>query len=275
MFLVACIKLILAFIIGLYFSLSSTIEKNIVYKPSKELSPLILEADIKEFTNSENLKLSYLQIKGNKEKPIILFCHGNDGNITLKKLQEKMLFLEKEGIETFVLDYRGYGKSGGEPEEKGLYADVRSFIDYLNINPKNTIIWGHSLGAAVAVDIAKTLPFRGVILEGGFTSIEDMRDFRIKYDDKGNPVSNLIRDIIYKSLNITQNFNSKEKIGLIKSPMLIIHGKKDTVVPHEMGVKLSKLNPNAIFYSCDTGTHTGIGWQDSAVLEFIESLTDN
>jgi len=266
MFLIACIKLLFAFILSLYLALSGAIEKHIIYKPSKVLGLVILEAEIKEFTNGENLKLSYMQIKGDKNKPIILFCHGNEGNVTLKKLQEKLMFLEKAGFETFVLDYRGYGKSEGEPEEKGLYEDVKSFIGYLDLNPRETVIWGHSLGAAVAADMAGKLPFKGVILEGGFTSIEDMRDYRIKKDNK------LVRNFIYNSLVLTQKFNSKDKIGLIKSPLLILHGKEDRIVPYEMGVELSKLNSNAKFYSCDTGTHKGIGWQDSVILEFIGSV---
>ncbi|OGI04254.1 MAG: hypothetical protein A2Y25_09275 [Candidatus Melainabacteria bacterium GWF2_37_15] len=272
MLLIACIKLVIIFVSSFFLSLSGEIEKNIIYKPSKTLSPLILNAEIHDFSTPNNLKLSYLHIKGNKKSPIIIFCHGNEGNVTLEKLQKKLVFLEKKGYEVYALDYRGYGKSDGSPDERGIYSDVRSFIKYLNLKPENIVIWGHSLGAAIVIDTAKDINFKGVITEGGFTSVEDMRDYRIKNDDLGDPVSNFTRDFIYNSLTITQKFNSKAKVSLIKSPMLILHGKKDTIVPYEMGITLSKLNKNAELFLSETGDHNDTGWQDAAVLEFIENL---
>jgi len=272
MLLIACIKLILVFVSSFFLSLSGEIEKNIIYKPSKLLGPLILNAEIKDFTTPDNLKLSYLHIKGNKKSPIILFCHGNEGNITLNYIQKKLIFLEKKGYEIYVLDYRGYGKSDGSPDEQGIYSDVRNFIKYLNLKPENIVIWGHSLGAAIIIDTAKDINFKGVIAEGGFTSIEDMRVYRTKSDDKINPVIHLMRNFVYNSLTITQEYNSKEKIGLINSPILILHGKNDIIVPHEMGVNLAKLNTNAELFLSETGDHNGSGWQDVAILEFIENL---
>lgn len=275
MFLIACTKVLIISIFSLYLSLLGEVEKSIVYKPSPELFPLTLNAEINEFKNSENLNLSYLKVKGDIETPVILFCHGNEGNFTWKKLQNKLKFFEEKGYKVYIPDYRGYGTSEGRPDEQGIYSDVRAFVDYLGsqgIKPENIVIWGHSLGAAIVIDVARDYPFKGVIAEAGFTSVEDMRDYRIKNDDKGNPVSNFVRDSIYKALIISQKFESKEKISSIKSPILVVHGKKDKVVPFEMGEELVKLNNNAVLYSSEVGEHNTFGWQDEFILKFIQKL---
>lgn len=272
MFLIACIKAFIIFILSLSLSVLAEVEKNIVYKPSKELTPLILDAKINNFKTNDGLKLSYMHIKGDIETPIILFCHGNEGNVTFNKLQKKLKFLDDKGYEVYALDYRGYGLSEGKPEENGMYSDVRAFLDYLKIKPENIVIWGHSLGAAIVIEIAQDIPFKGVITEGGFTSVEDMRDYRIKKVDKGNFLSNFLRDSVYKSLVISQKFSSKDKIGNIKSPILVIHGKKDKVVPYEMGVELARLNSKAETYFPEQGTHNDVGWQDNAILNFLQKL---
>lgn len=272
MFLIVFIKNLVIILTVVLLFISSAVEKSIVYKPSKQMNRLTLDAQVKQFTKNDGQKMSYLHIKGDDKMPTILFCHGNEGNVTWRKLQNKLKFLDEKGFEVYVPDYRGYGKSEGSPDEEGIYADVRAFVDYFDIDPAEIILWGHSLGAAVAVDIAKDLNFKGVILEGAFTSIEGMRDFRIEYDDKGNPVVNCIRDCVYNALQISQKFDSKSKITKITSPTLIIHGKKDSVVPYEMGVELFKLKPDAQLFLSETGTHNGIGWQEEAVLEFIRKL---
>lgn len=267
--------LIVGFIAG-----KPEIEKKIVFKPSREIKPLFTEfqdkARMQDFTTQQGLNLSYMNIKGDKKKPIILFCHGNDANTTFEKVQKKLLFLSQNDYEVFALDYRGYGKSEGSPDEQGLYSDVSEFISHLkqkfDIKPENIVIWGHSLGSAVVIHTASGMSFRGVIAEGGFTSIEDMRTFRIKHDDKGNALNNTIRDFVYNSLKISQNFASKEKVSLIKSPMLILHSRQDTTTPYEMSARLSELKPDAKTFFPEDGGHNITGWQDRTILEFIKTL---
>ncbi len=260
------------------------IEKKIVFKPSRQMQPLISEikeeAEIKTFRAKNGLKLGYMHLNpGNGSLPKIIFCHGNDKNITAKKFQKKLLFLVQKGFEVFALDYRGYGNSEGIPDEAGVYSDLSEFVNYLeaelNIKPEKTVIWGHSLGAAIAVNEASRQNFLALIMEGGFTSIEDMRDFRIKHDDKGNFLSNFIRNLIYNSLKISQKFDSKEKIHLINSPMLIIHSKNDKVVPYQMSLQLSKLNPKAKVFIFEKGSHNSTGWQEEVILEFLETLPNS
>jgi hypothetical protein len=190
--------------------------------------------------------------------------------------QNKIKFLAKQGYEVFTLDYRGFGKSSGEIDEKGLYKDLDSFISYLNSQykiPDNKIVlWGHSLGSAVVINEASKKKFEGVITEGAFTSVEDMKNYRILHKRNANPVHLFIRDYIFNNMPITQKFSSKDKIAGIKSPMLIIHAVNDEMIPVEMGEKLAKLKPGAQTYFSKVGTHCSYGWQDKPVLEFLENL---
>lgn len=257
------------------------VEKKIIFKPEKNIYPLAEElnsrSEMKFFNSLDGFRLAYLHVNENNSLlPKILFCHGNAKNITGPKIQKKLIFLAKNGYEIFALDYRGYGLSEGSPEEKGIYKDVSDFVAHIKskytVMPKDTIIWGHSLGSAVAINEAMNSDFKAVITEGGFTSIEDMRNFRIKNDDKGNAVLNFIRDFIYKSLKINQKFDSREKIKNIKSPMLIIHAKKDKVIPYQMSLELSKLKPGAELFLSETGLHNTSGWQDKTILNYIDNL---
>ena len=119
---------------------------------------------------------------------------------------------------------------------------------------------------------ASSREFKGVIAEAGFTSIEDMRNFRIEHDDMGNAIANAVRDFVYNSLKIHQKFDNNNKINLIKSPILILHAKADTVTPYEMSVKLAKLKPEAKTFFPTEGGHSITGWQDTAILEFLKTL---
>lgn len=258
----------------------SLIEKNIVYKPSNQLFKLIPQlaskAEERSFLSKDGIKISYIRLKGNEKLPIILFCHGNSGNMTRDDNQNKIEFLVKQGYEVFTFDYRGFGKSSGDVDEKGLYKDLDAFISYLNTQykiPANKIVlWGHSLGSAIVIDEASKKKFEGVITEGAFTSVEDMKNYRIAHKRNGNPVHLFIRDFLFNSMPVTQQFRSKDKITKIKSPMLIIHAQNDEMIPVEMGKKLAELKPDAQTYFSKVGHHCDYGWQNKPILEFLEKL---
>ena len=256
------------------------IEKNIVYKPSKQVVKLIpqlaAKAEEGSFMSKDGIKITYIKIKGEKKSPIVVFCHGNSGNMTRDDNQNKIIFLVKQGYEVFTMDYRGFGKSSGEVDEKGLYKDLDSFITYLNTKYKipndKIVLWGHSLGSAVAIDEASKKEFKGVIAEGAFTSAEDMKNYRILNKRNANPVHLFVRDSLFKNLKLTQKFSSKDKIVKIKSPMLIIHALNDEMIPVEMGKKLAKLKPDAQTFFSEKGKHCDYGWQDKPILDFLEKL---
>lgn len=262
---------------------TSIIERKLVYKPGKETFKLIPELASKakygSFLSSDKTLLTYYEIKGDKKSPVIVFCHGNAGNMTRNDNQNKIKFLVKQGYEVFIFDYRGFGKSSGEPDEKGLYRDLDSFVSFLNSRYKipddKIVLWGHSMGSAVVIEEASKRNFEGVIVEGAFTSIEDMKNYRISHKRNADPVHLFVRDYIFNHLPITQKLSSKDKIAKIKSPMLIIHSIKDEMIPVEMGEKLAKLKPDAQTYFSKTGTHCGYGRQDKVILEFLNKLSQS
>lgn len=277
---------VILFLLGLWiFNIvksidTSIIEKKIVFRPwtqtFKLIPELAVKAETSSFVSRDNIKITYIKIKGDKKSPVVVFCHGNEANMTRNDNQNKIKFLVQQGYEVFALDYRGFGKSSGEPDEKGLYKDLDSFISYLNTQYKfpddKIVLWGHSLGSAIVIDEASRRNFEGVIIEGAFTSVKDMKDYRIEHKRNGNFIHLFVRDYIFNHMPITQKFSSKDKIAKIKSPMLIIHAKNDEMIPFEMGQKLAKLKPDAQTYFSKVGKHCDWGWQDKPILQFLEKL---
>ena len=106
----------------------------------------------------------------------ILYCHGNNGNVTnrIESLQQ----LRRLGVNLFAFDYRGYGRSEGVPTEAGLYRDVRAAWDHLvakrEVRPRSILIFGHSLGGAVAIDGAVHREVGGLVVQSSFTQVRDM-----------------------------------------------------------------------------------------------------
>ena len=191
----------------------------------------------------------------------ILWCHGNAGNIG-DRLHNMKLLHDRLGVNIFIFDYRGYGRSQGRPTEEGTYRDARAALAYLHSRPdvdKDAIvIFGRSLGGAIAVDLASKYPCVGLILESTFTSLVDIFELPpaippIKYD-------------------------SMAKIKRVKVPLLMLHGNRDDVVPFESGCSLYlAANQPKKFCAIDGAGHNdtyivgGDGYF-AAIEEFIEGL---
>jgi len=266
------------FISFFIFTKIFNIEKQLLYHPTYAIKPVNSElknkTEIKSFYAPGKIKLTYWHIKGDKNKPVIVFCHGHYFNVSY--FQNKIAFLSQKGYEVFMLDYRGFGKSKGTPDEKGLYTDIESFVKYLGksgISQNKIVLWGHSLGGGVVTDVASKYRFRGVILEGTFTSIKDIK---ISAANSLRSYPSGYFDILYanyiRAIPITQKFDNSKKIGNISSPLLIIHSKNDEIIPVEMGYKLAKLNPRAELYISERGDHDSLGWQNMPILNYLNSL---
>jgi uncharacterized protein len=155
-------------------------------------------------------------------RPVILYFHGNGGHIGYRA--ERLRRFVDAGLGVLLLEYRGYGGNSGAPSEHGLYADAEAAIEFLErqeIAPERLVLWGESLGAAVAVDLAARREAAAVVLEAPFTSLAAVA--RLHYPFV--PVAMLIRD----------RFDSLSRIGRIKSPLLVMHGGRDRVVPIRFG----------------------------------------
>ena len=156
----------------------------------------------------------------------ILYCHGNNGNITNRI--DAFQSLRRLGVNLFAFDYRGYGRSEGEPTEAGVYRDVRAAYDHLvaerGESPQSILLFGHSLGGAVAIDGALHREVAGLVVQSSFTQVRDMA--RTIYP--GVPLHLIARN----------QFRSIEKVGRLRMPKLFIHGCEDQTVPVDHGRRL-------------------------------------
>lgn len=161
-----------------------------------------------------------------KQSPVLLYFHGNGSN--LGDLVSRLQRFHQWGYTVFAIDYRGYGRSSGPfPNEQRVYEDARRAWSYLTeereIKANNVMIYGRSLGGAIALDLAVQHPeAAGLILESSLTSMKAMA--KSHWSIPLMPLNYLL----------TQKFDSLAKAPLLQVPVLLIHGKADTVVPPQM-----------------------------------------
>ncbi|MBI4469295.1 MAG: alpha/beta hydrolase [Acidobacteria bacterium] len=157
----------------------------------------------------------------------LVWCHGNAGNVS-DRIGQIRLFVEKVGVNCFIFDYRGYGRSEGVPSEEGLYRDAHAAFDYLarsrGTRDGRIVIYGQSLGGAVAVDLAAARPCAGLVLEATFTSAREMSRLIFPWA----PIGFLLKS----------RFDSAEKIGAVHVPLLMLHGDRDQTIPIDYGRRL-------------------------------------
>ena len=210
--------------------LEEFVERNFIFFPTASLyySPPDFGMEFEDvyFETSDGVKLNAWLIEAAggapKNAPMVLWFHGNAGNIA-DRLDNARL-LHDRGLSLFMVEYRGYGKSGGEASEDGINEDGKSAYEYLlsrGFGADNLIVFGRSLGSTVATFVASRNDCAGVILESAFTNMGDMakRHFPVVPGTGG-----------FKS-----KFPSIDRVGSIKSPILFIHGDRDEIVPYELG----------------------------------------
>ena len=226
---------ILLLILTVYLAITSTLyffQRNLLYYPSvnnysgEKLNFSIEKVKIKTKDNIE--LLSWYYAKDSENYKTILFLHGNAG--TLENRIYKINHLKNMNVNFLIIAWRGFSGNKGKPTEKGLYEDAKSALRWLankGVKEENIIIYGESLGTGVATEIAQNKNFAGVILETPFTSMVSVGKSHYSFF----PVSILLKD----------KYESDKKIKNIKSPILIMHGEVDKLVPFWMGKKLYNL----------------------------------
>ena len=195
------------------------------------------------FKTSDNFVLKgWFHLK-NSNKKTILFLHGNAGN--LDNRIDKLNSLGSMEINFLIIAWRGYSGNLGSPSEVGLYKDALGAIKWLNekgISNDQIVLYGESLGTAIATEVAQNENFAGIILEAPFTSMVDMGQKIYPIF----PVKFLLKD----------KYESKNKIKNIKSPILVLHGRKDKIVPFYMGEKIFEMANSPKFkYFTDLDDH--------------------
>jgi fermentation-respiration switch protein FrsA (DUF1100 family) len=211
-------------------------ERKSVFQPAKypagEWKQTSVLAQDANFTAADGTKLHGWYVRHPQPKAHALLLHGNAGNVTL--LAETLRILNRRhNLAVLALDYRGYGRSEGQPTEAGILLDARAARKWLaekeGIAERDVLLMGYSLGGGVAVDLAAADGARGLVLANTFTSLPDVAQAHIRW----LPMSWLM----------TLRMNSLEKIKDYHGPVLLSHGDADEVIPYKQGLALYDAAP--------------------------------
>jgi uncharacterized protein len=181
-------------------------------------------------TTRDGLSLLSWYLPPPSGRPVILYFHGNGGHIGYRA--ERLRRFAGAGYGVLLLEYRGYGGNPGRPSEPGLYADAEAamaFLERQGVAPERIVLWGESLGSAVAVHLAAGRRVAGIVLEAALTSVADIAQLHYP----AIPAALLVRD----------RFDALSRIGQVRSPLLVLHGGRDTIVPIRFGRRLFDAAP--------------------------------
>lgn len=223
-------------------------------------------------TTSDGVTLEAWRIDAPSPRGAVLYCHGNSGSIAAQiGIAREVRAL---GWTLLVFDYRGFGNSGGEPSEEGTYRDAEAAYDSLRASgysPTRIVLWGHSLGGAVAIELSRRRPIAALLTESTFTSVPDLGAERFPF----LPVRLLAR-IHYDNL---------AKAAAVTVPWLLVHGRDDTIVDHhhaetlfataQAGRRAAATSAPLLFHSVPRG-HVGVRLGEdpkdtSVVREFLDA----
>ena len=200
----------------------------------------------------------------NSHGKVLLYLHGNSLNISANLNRTKIYY--QQGFSVLIIDYRGYGLSKGDfPSESQVYEDAEIAWNYLidkqQASPDEIFIYGHSLGGAIAIELALQKPqAAGLIVESSFTSIRDMIAHRRN-----------IFSIFPVDWILTQRFDSINKVSSLKIPVLFIHGAADNSVPSYMSKKLYDTAPQRKYLLIvNHAQHNDVA--EASLSEYIDSI---
>ena len=183
-----------------------------------------LDYQIVDFTARDGVRLNGWFVPHAEARSTLIWFHGNAGNIG-HRVENLKLLHDKVKVNVFIFDYRGYGHSQGKASEEGTYLDGEAALAFvreqLAIDASRIVLFGRSLGAAVAVEMAVHFANQALILESPFTSIREMARAVFPF----LPVGPLLQT----------RYDVVEKIRRIKTPLLVLHGDRDEIVPFAQG----------------------------------------
>jgi alpha-beta hydrolase superfamily lysophospholipase len=245
--LVIWIILIIVGVCALFAGFLFLFQSNYVYHPDRLISAnpgnIGLHFENVSFETSDGVRLSGWFIPKENASGVILFCHGNAGNISHRL--ETIQILHELGLATFIFDYRGFGQSEGKPSEHGTYSDAEAAWQYLvrerKVHPNQIIIMGRSLGGAIAAWLAWNHTPGALILESTLTSVTDVAAKLYPY----LPIKLLLR---FK-------YNTVEYLSRVKCPVLIVHSRDDEMMPFAHGQRLFETAEEPKQFLEITGAH--------------------
>lgn len=237
-------------------------EPSLVYAPgsSRSLTPppaaLGLAPQRVEIRTADGVTLVawVMRAPGGAAERWLLMCHGNGGNLSEAGRPHHYADLRGLGLNLLAFDYRGYGESGGAPSEEGLYRDAdaawRYLTDSLRVPPDRIVLFGHSLGSAVAVELATRVRAAGLILDGALTSVTERAQDAYPFV----PVRWIARS----------RYPSIDRIGGLTLPKLFLHARADEVIPFAYGRRLYEAAPSPKTFVALAGGHADAFERDSA-----------
>lgn len=212
------------------------LEDSLVYAPMQypngDWYPQNLAVEDAWFTAEDGTKLHGWYVDHRNPRAVVLFAHGNAGNLTHRADRLRQLN-ERHQAAAMTFDYRGYGRSKGKPSEEGILLDARAARTWLanrtGVVQQDIVLMGRSLGGGVAVDLAAKDGARALVLESTFTSLPKAASKHVPWLPTG--------------LVMYNRMNSLEKIATYGGPVLISHGDADRVIPFTHGRQLYQAAP--------------------------------
>lgn len=210
-------------------------EKRLIYFPFRahDVTPgaLGLAHEELRLRTEDGVSLHGFFLPATGSRRVVLVCHGNAGNVS-HRLDRALLMQRELEADVLLFDYRGYGLSEGSPDEAGTYADARAAYGWLRERgqaPERIVLFGESLGAAVALELALGAEARALVLESPFTSVPDMARAHYWF----LPVWPLVRT----------RYDNLGKVARLRMPLLVLHGDQDEIVPFAQGRRVFEAAP--------------------------------
>src|SRR5574340_402838 len=261
--------MMIVFALGLFFLFVSAylyfMQDSMLFFPEKEVrrtpKDIGLEYEEVSLKTKDGVAINGWFIPSEHEKGVVLFCHGNAGNVS-DRLDSIKIFHDL-GQSVLIFDYRGYGRSGGTISEKGTYLDAEAAWDYLtdikHKSSKDIVIFGRSLGGAVAAETALRKGPACLILESTFMSVPSIARKYYPWLPVG--------------LIAKYRYATWDKIDTIRCPKLIVHSKDDEIIPFEHGRKIfEKAAPPKAFLEIKGGHNEGFMLSGEAYREGLGSF---
>jgi fermentation-respiration switch protein FrsA (DUF1100 family) len=223
-------------------------ENWLIYHPSKdgqyEIDPGF-PVQFVNFQSEDGVRLHGAYCPVERARGLIMWCHGNGGNLSYGL--DVAGDFRKLGVSVFLFDYRGYGRSEGSPNSKGILLDAEAAYRYvtkdLNVPPSGLVLLGESLGGAPAIYLASRHESAALITQSTFTSMRDMAGAVFPF-------------LPWLRFFVRTEFPNLDNIARVHVPKLLIHSRTDEVVPFWMGQKLYAAAPQPKeFWVIEQGGH--------------------
>ncbi|MFP4034815.1 MAG: alpha/beta hydrolase [Desulfovermiculus sp.] len=257
---------VLAALYGLLLFLAIIGQKTLIFCPAREIEATPADVHLSyeqvQLHTSDGETLQAWFVPGNQNRPVVLFCHGNNSNISSPshlKFLELMHFLSFSAV---IFDYRGFGRSSGSPDETGSYLDGEAVWNHLvhsrGYTGRDIIIWGKSLGGGIAAYLASQhQDCRALVLEATFTSVPDVARRMFPF----LPVKWIIR----------HEYPVHRHVSRVDSPVLVMHSPKDETIPYRLGRRVFEAATEPKTFVQLSGGHVWGFWTSKeAVVQAIQ-----